>query len=94
MPKSTRQISPGSVLFIVSFHGIKHLESFQRPLIAFSQGCGVFLSLDNTAHNLPPIRMRELRNFRDNFRSAHIMYYTLISPVCAGKFVSLANPLV
>ncbi len=37
IPRSTHQISPGRVLFILSFHGIENFEPFQRALIALSQ---------------------------------------------------------
>jgi hypothetical protein len=68
MPKSTRQISPGSVLFILGFHRVEHLESFQRHAVAVCERLGVFFRFNNAADNLPPLFVRQPRNFGNNFR--------------------------
>jgi hypothetical protein len=38
-----RQISPGNVLFILGFHGIKHLKPLRRALIAVGERLLIFL---------------------------------------------------
>ena len=70
-PKSTRQISPGRVLFILGFHCIKHLKPFQGPLIAVGQSHAIFLSIDNATHNFPPRFVRQFWNFGNDFGPAH-----------------------
>jgi hypothetical protein len=45
-PKSTRQTSPGSILFIFGFLRVEQFESFKREPIAFRQSFSVFLKLE------------------------------------------------
>jgi hypothetical protein len=72
MPKSTRHISPGSVLFVLCFHGVEHLEPLQRPLVTLGQSYGFLFCSDDAAHDFPSCFVRLLRYFRDDFRSAHV----------------------
>ena len=85
-PKSTRQISPGSVLFICGFHGVQHLETLQRTVIAISQRSGVLLGFDDAAHDFPAVGMRQLGNFRNYLRPAHARNLNALWGV--GKFDS------
>lgn len=85
MPKSTRQISPGRVLFIPGFHGIEHLESLQSKAITLGQRLRVGFGFEDNAHNLPPLFVRKLRNLRNDLRFAHGLKFRLLAKL--GKCV-------
>ena len=59
------------LLFILSLHVVEDLEPLQRPLVALGQRHGLILCFDNATHDFPTCFMRQLRYFRDYFRSAH-----------------------
>src|ERR1039457_6147091 len=83
MPKSTRQISPGNVLFMLGFHGVERLEPLQRPLVALGERLGIFFGFDDVTHDFPAVGVRQFRDFRNDFRSAHNR--NLSSSQCVGK---------
>jgi hypothetical protein len=45
-PKSTHLISPGSVLFILRFHGIEYLKPLECPSVKLGQSCGFLLCIE------------------------------------------------